>query len=106
MKKGPLDATGFDWDDANLMKNWEKHEVSASECEQVFFNSPLLTGPDEKHSEKEARHYVLGQTDSIRLLFIVFTLRRGLIRVVSARDMSKREREAFESHEEDEETSS
>jgi uncharacterized DUF497 family protein len=97
MGKGPLDATGFDRDDANLSKIWEKHGVSAAECEEVFFNSPLVSGP--------ARYCVLGQTDSRRLLFIVFTFRSGLIRVVTARDMSRREREVFVSHEEKEEGS-
>ena len=101
MKTDPLDAKGFDWDDANLLKNWEKHRVSAAECEQVFFNSPLNARTDEKHLGKENRHFVLGQTDSGRRLFIVFTLRRGLIRVISARDMSKKEREVFESHEDE-----
>ena len=105
VKTDPLNAEGFDWDDANLLKIWEKHRVSAAECEQVFFNSPLVTGTDEKHSGKENRYFVLGQTDTGRRLFIVFTLRTGLIRVISARDMSRREREVFESHE-DEEASS
>ena len=105
MGRGPLDATGFEWDDANLSKIWEKHGVSAAECEEVFFNSPLLSGPDERHSGREVRYYVLGQTDSRRQLFIVFTHRRGLIRVVTARDMSRREREVFASHEEEEEGS-
>lgn len=105
MGKGPLDATGFDWDDANSSKVWEKHGVSVAECEEVFFNSPLLSGPDKKHSGQEARYYVVGQTDSRRRLFIVFTLRTELIRVVTARDMSRREREVFVSHEEKEEDS-
>lgn len=102
MARGPLNATGFEWDDANAAKIWEKHGVSAAECEEVFLNSPILSGPDEQHSGQEARHYVLGQTDTGRLLFIVFTFRRGLIRVVTARDMSRKEREVFASHEEEE----
>lgn len=105
MVKGPLDATGFDWDDGILSKMWEKHGVSAAECEEVFFNSPIVSGPDEKHSGQEIRYCVLGQTDSRRRVFIVFTLRRELIRVVTARDISRREREVFVSHEEKEEDS-
>ncbi|MBZ0097851.1 MAG: BrnT family toxin, partial [Taibaiella sp.] len=56
-------CTGFQWDKGNLLKNWDKHEVSGSECEQVFFNSPLLAMPDEAHSINEPRYFVLGQTD-------------------------------------------
>lgn len=90
-------CTGFDWDEGNLLKNWEKHRVSAPECEQVFFNRPLLAEPDEKHAGAEARFYALGQTDGGRMLFVVFTLRGGLIRVISARNMNRRERKEYES---------
>jgi uncharacterized DUF497 family protein len=86
---------GFDWDEGNLAKNWEKHRVSASECEQVSFNSPLIAGLDEKHSNRELRYYALGITDGKRKLFIAFTVRQKLIRMISARDMSQKERKAF-----------
>ncbi len=87
---------GFDWDAGNSNKNWEKHKVTKLECEQVFFNSPLLLYEDSKHSHSEVRMYVLGQTNKERLLFIAFTVRNQLIRVVSARDMSKKERKIYE----------
>jgi uncharacterized DUF497 family protein len=87
---------GFEWDEDNLTKNWEKHQVSALECEQVFFNRPLIALPDEWHSESEPRFYVLGQTDAGRRLFIVFTARSNLIRVISDRDMSRKERKIYE----------
>ena len=92
------DCTGFDWDEGNRLKNWEKHEVSGSECEQVFFNRPLVAEPDARHSEGEPRYYVLGQTDSSRRLFLVFTVRDHLIRVISAREMSRKERREYEKH--------
>src|SRR3990172_2243828 len=90
---------GFDWDDGNLLKNWEKHSVSASECEQVFFNHPLVTSPDVAHSSYEARFYSLGKSDSGKHLFIVFTVRNNLIRIISARDMNRKERKAYKYHE-------
>jgi hypothetical protein len=90
------DCVGFDWDEGNLLKNWEKHGVSAFECEQVFFNRPLIAAPDEVHSSTEPRFYALGQTDASRLLFIAFTIRGRRIRVISARDMNRRERKVFE----------
>jgi uncharacterized DUF497 family protein len=87
---------GFDWDEGNFLKNWEEHRVSASECEQIFFNRPLITAHDKKHSEEELRFYALGQTDAGRLLFIVFTVREYFIGVISARNMNRKERERYE----------
>ena len=89
-------VTGFDWDDGNRDKNWEKHQVSNSECEEVFFNIPLLLQPDPVHSQTETRYYLLGQTNAGRRLFVSFTIRGENIRVISARDMSKRERTFYE----------
>lgn len=90
---------GFEWNDGNLSKNWDKHKVSTSECEQIFFNVPLLIYDDEKHSNEEKRVYALGKTDAERLLFVVFTVINNLIRVISARDMSKNERKIYENEE-------
>ncbi len=90
------ECTGFDWDEGNLEKNWVSHEVTAAECEQIFFNLPLVVTDDTKHSQKENRFYALGQTDADRLLFLVFTIRRKLIRVISARDMNRKERKAYQ----------
>lgn len=87
---------GFDWDTGNSQKNWQKHQVAQIECEEVFFNLPLLLKDDLKHSDREARYFVLGQTNEGRRLFLVFTLREEKIRVISARDMNKQEREAYE----------
>lgn len=89
--------TGFDWDKGNARKN-EKHGVSSAECEQVFFNAPLLMLDDVKHSEKESRFHALGKTDQERPLHITFTLREASmkIRVISARDMHREERVIYE----------
>ncbi len=89
--------TGFDWDAGNARKN-EKHAVSMAEAEQVFFNMPLLLLADEKHSQREARHHALGQADTGRLLHLTFTVRKAgsLIRVISARDMHRKERTIYE----------
>ena len=90
------DATGFQWDDGNTRKNWELHQVSQVECEEVFFNRPLLVVPDETHSQREARYAALGQTNGGRRLSVILTTRGTLIRVISARDMSRRERTVYE----------
>ncbi len=83
---------GFDWDKGNIEKNWERHKVSFVECEELFFNRPLVVAEDEIHSSAESRHYALGATNEGRYLFVVFTIRTNKIRVISARDMSRRER--------------
>jgi uncharacterized DUF497 family protein len=89
--------TGFDWDDGNARKN-DKHGVTASEAEEVFFRQPLLLLADHRHTQHEARFHALGQTLSDRRLHITFTLRGGgaLIRVISARDMHRKERVVYE----------
>ncbi len=88
-------VTGFQWDEANTDKSWRRHAVEWTECEQVFFNQPLIVVPDQQHSAAEPRSYALGQTSAGRYLFVVFTLRGNLIRVISARPMSWRERKAY-----------
>ena len=87
--------SGFDWDEGNIDKNWIKHKVSPAECEQSFFNRPLVLKEDATHSKTETRFYILGKTDLKRTLLIVFTVRNNLVRVISARDMSRKEREAY-----------
>jgi uncharacterized DUF497 family protein len=87
---------GFLWDKGNSDKNWIKHRVSRLECEELFFNLPLMISDDVQHSESENRHYALGRSKSGRYLFISFTIRNKLIRVISARDMNKKERKIYE----------
>jgi uncharacterized DUF497 family protein len=91
-------VTGFDWDAENARKSEEKHSVSRFEAEQVFFNQPLLVLADQKHSQNEDRYHALGKSDDARLLHITFTLRSAdtLIRVISARDMHRKERNIYE----------
>jgi uncharacterized DUF497 family protein len=86
---------GFDWDEATVSENWRTHHVSPIEAEQVLFNRPLLAADDPKHSQGEKRHYVLGRTNQGRMLFIAFTVRGATIRVISARDMSRKGRKMY-----------
>ena len=92
-------CVGFEWDLGNFHKNWDKHKVLPQECEQIFFNYPLLLQNDDKHSHAEERIYVLGKTDTERLLFAVFTIRNSLIRIISDRGMSKNECKIYEKEE-------
>jgi hypothetical protein len=86
----------FEWDEHNSKKIWQKHRVSPSECEQIFFHQPLVVADDEKHSDQENRFYALGWTNNGRRIFAVFTVRGKKIRVITARDMSQKERKLYE----------
>jgi len=88
---------GFEWDAGNERKN-EKHGVTMMETEQVFFNAPLLLLEDAAHSQNELRIHALGLSDAARALHITFTLRQSgqLIRVISARDMHRKERAIYD----------
>ena len=89
---------GFEWDDGNARKSADKHGVTQAEAEQAFLNEPLIVAEDAPHSRAEARFHALGRTDAGRLLHVTFTLRHGgaKIRVISARDMSRKERTRYE----------
>ncbi len=87
---------GFDWDDGNIYKNEKKHGLKWQLIEEVFFNEPLLLLEDFKHSNNECRCFALGQTDEGITLFVVFTKREDQIRVISARQMNKKERIIYE----------
>jgi uncharacterized DUF497 family protein len=91
-----LKCTGFEWNRGNIEKNWTKHNVSPVECEQAFFNEPLIILDDPEHSALEKRYAAFGRTDAGRLLVVIFTKRNTLLRVISARNMNRRERKFYE----------
>jgi uncharacterized DUF497 family protein len=100
-QRDPLsDCSGFDWDEANVQKNWDRHRVTPEEAEDVFFHEPLIVRSDVRHARSEKRYYALGQASSGRYLFVSFTIRRKEIRVISVRDMNRREKDAYGKHEE------
>ncbi len=90
--------TGFQWDDGNARKSADKHDVSQTEAEQVFFSEPLLVVDDARHSRSEPRFHALGVTKAGRQLHVTFTFREenNRIRVISARDMHRKERVRYE----------
>jgi len=85
----------FEWDEGNSTKNWDRHQVTQAEAEEVFFNRPVFL-LHAKPSERERRYNVLGRTNNDRLLSVIFTVRRGLARIISARPMSRKERNAYD----------
>lgn len=86
---------GFEWDKGNF-DHIRKHKVSFRECEEIFMNKPLLLSKDKSHSEIEERFQALGVTNNRKLIFLAFTIRNNRIRVISARDQNRKERQKLE----------
>lgn len=87
----------FNWDKGNIDKNEKKHRVSRKEIEEPFQNQPIYIFEDEKHTtNSEKRRGIYGFTNNGRLLSLVFTLRNNCVRIITARDMSKKERSSYE----------
>ena len=100
MGKNPLAACqGFEWDEWNSGKICERHRVTPEEAEEVFFHDPCVVRGDAGHSDREVRCGALGQTEKGRRLFLAFTIRGKLIRVISARDMNQKEHREYRRHE-------
>lgn len=91
-----LEPIVFDWDKGNSDKNFLKHQVSIQEAEEVFGNYPLIIAKDNLHSQKELRYQGMGKTNNNRLLFVSFTLRKSQVRIISIRNMSKKEKNKYE----------
>ena len=87
------DVQGFQWDEGNASKNWTRHKISQTEAEQVFLNRPLVVVA--APLKNESRQFAFGHTDKDRLLTVAFTVRETLVRVISVRPMSRRERRGY-----------
>jgi hypothetical protein len=86
----------FEWDAGNQDKNWQKHQVSCEEAEQAFTDEKRKIFTDKLHFNGEERFRVVGKTEGARLLFIVFTVRKSKIRIISVRDINRKERNLYE----------
>jgi len=85
----------FEWDKHNI-EHVGKHKIEPGECEQVFFNVPLTVEIDLVHSHGEERYFALGKTNMERTLVVIFTIRKARVRIITARDASKKERISHE----------
>lgn len=85
----------FIWDKGNKDKSWLKHEVTNSESEEIFFDANKRISKDKFHSGKEERFIILGRTKEEKLLFVVFTIRDKKVRIISARDISRKEKQLY-----------
>ncbi|MBL7078553.1 BrnT family toxin [Candidatus Shapirobacteria bacterium] len=87
---------GFEWDQGNIDKSYQKHGITPKESEEVFLDSNLQIIRDLKHSKKEPRFIIIGKSFKKKTLFVVFALRKNKVRVVSARLANKKERRYYE----------
>jgi hypothetical protein len=96
IEAGLARIVGFDWDEHNSSKNVLGHNVSQAEAEEIFFHTPVLLMDDVKHSASERRLLLYGSTTAGRPLTASFTTRANRIRIISVRDMSRKERRVYE----------
>ena len=87
---------GFEWNDGNSNKNWHLHRVTDGECEEIFLNVPIIIIFDKRQRSSEPLYIALGRTDADRRLFAAFVVRNKLIRVISARDMTRSDERRYE----------
>ena len=90
------EVSGFEWDEGNKNKSLAKHAVSNEECEEIFFDYNKDIQGDALHSVNKERYILIGKTKQNRVLYAVFTIRKNKIRVISARDINKKERKLYE----------
>lgn len=89
------EAFEFEWNKGNIGKNL-KHQVEDNEAEEVFFDEDKVIFKDTIHSRTEKRFILLGKTKRGRLLYLVFTKRIKSIRIISARDINRKEVNLYE----------
>jgi uncharacterized protein len=86
----------FDWDDAKARSNWAKHGVSFEEATTIFADLLAMTLDDPDHSFTEDRFVTFGLSDFGRLLVVCHTDDVDVIRIISARAATPRERRSYE----------
>jgi uncharacterized DUF497 family protein len=86
----------FEWDPNKAVENLQKHRVAFEEAATVFGDYLSVTVPDPDHSTEEVRLITLGSSSQNRLLMIAHTERGDCIRIISARELTPRERRQYE----------
>ena len=86
----------FVWDTLKAVANVQRHAISLEEAQSVFRDPLAVTFDDQGHSEQEPREIMIGHSDKGRLLFVCFTERAEDIRLISAREATRLEREKYE----------
>ena len=86
----------FEWDPVKARMNLRKHGVAFKEAATVFKDPLSITIYDPDHSEEEERSILFGSSAAGRLLMVAHTDRGDRIRIISARELTRRERRAYE----------
>ena len=86
----------FEWNDDKAASNLSKHGVSLEEAKTVFDDPLYVDFYDPDHSENENRYLIVGESDRGRLLIVSYTERGNTIRLISAREVTRNERKAYE----------
>jgi uncharacterized protein len=89
----------FEWNAEKAILNERRHGVSFDEAETVFDDPYARVSYDPDHSVSEHRLILIGHSYRNRLLFVSFTEREGLIRIISARKATRKERDGYEERE-------
>jgi uncharacterized DUF497 family protein len=86
----------LEWDENKAERNLSKHRVSFEEAKTVFDDPLYVDFYDPDHSEDEERYLIVGASNQKRLLIVSYTERGNSIRIISAREVTRAEREAYE----------
>ncbi|SRR5258707_2175141 len=86
----------FEWDEAKAAANLAKHAVSFEEARTVFDDPVYVDFHDPDHSQEESRYIIIGLSNRGRLLIASYTERDDTVRLISARELTPGEREAYE----------
>lgn len=86
----------FEWDDAKAAINLSHHKVSFEEATTVFDDPLYVDFYDPDHSNDEHRYLIIGKSKQGRLLIVSYTERDNFTRLISAREVTAAEREAYE----------
>jgi uncharacterized DUF497 family protein len=90
-----LRGINFEWDEAKSTSNFSKHKVSFETACEIFFD-PFLVGKDIELIDDEPRETVVGATENFRLIYVAYTIRDEKVRIISARFVTKQERNSYE----------
>jgi len=85
----------FEWDDAKARANVRKHGVGFAEATSCFYDLEQVAFHDPDHSKDEERELLIGHSNKGRLLIVIYTVRVDIIRIISARRVTRREAKVY-----------
>ena len=86
----------FDWDESKAQANLAKHGITFDEAKSVFTDPFYVDFYDPDHSDEEERYIIIGQSQRQRVLVVSYTERQQQTRLISAREATRREKQAYE----------